>query len=147
LKRTLWGRWLALDLAAACRVAGRTSDQLRLAALGRRVPAPDDPGVITGPMEDFNYLDARFFIESGDLAAAMPLLRRAVERHQRYNGNPYPSRAELLLGFALEPLRQDPRYAPQLDQLLREHETWLAPAREQVLAAERTGDWEALRVL
>jgi hypothetical protein len=77
----------------------------------------------------------------------MPLLRRAVERHQQYNGNLYPSRAELLLGFALEPLRQDPRYAPPLEQLIREHEAWLGPAREQVLAAERTSEWEALRVL
>jgi TolB-like protein len=145
-KRTLWGRWLALDLAAACRIAGREADALRLATIGRRVPDPRDPEVFTGPMDQFLYLDARYFIETGDKAGAMRLLRRAVEQHQVHGGF-YPSRSDLLTAAALEPLRQDPQYAPALQQLLGMHDAWLAPAREKVLAAEATGDWQALRTM
>jgi len=146
-KRTFMGRAHALDVATACRAAGREADARRMIELGRRVPNPNDPEVWTGPMNKMLYLDAWHRILIGDKAEAMRLTRQAVQEHQGFLGWFLPSREYLMLDPALEPLRKDSVYGPQLQQLVEEYEAWLAPARKKVLETEVTGDWESLRVL
>ena len=56
-------------------------------------------------------------------------------------------RYNLLFDRALDPLREDPVYAPQLDALISQYYDWLAPARERTAKTLETGDWASLRTL
>jgi hypothetical protein len=94
------------------------------------------------------YVDARHRALAGKKAEAWDLLSRAVREHQLGPGGvPYPHRWNLLFDRALDPLRQDPEYAPRLEQLIKEYDAWLAPARERAAEAIETGDWASLRTL
>jgi hypothetical protein len=48
---------------------------------------------------------------------------------------------------ALDPLREDPQYAPRLEKLIAEYDAWLARAKARVARAIETGDWASLRTL
>jgi TolB-like protein len=144
-KRTFGGRNQAHFLAMACRAGGREDDARRLIELARRVPGSTDPEVFTGPMDSMVYYDAQNRVLAGDNAEAIRLIHRAATEHQAGHGWFLPSRTTLLLDPILDPLRRDPVYAPQLQQVIDAYEAWLAPRREKVLEAEAAGRWETLR--
>lgn len=115
--------------------------------LGLCVRDPADPEQIVFGMDNSIYVDARHRSLAGDKAEAMALLERAVRKHQTFSGWPSPGRMELMFDRALDPLREDPAYAPRLERLLDEYDAWLAPARARVANALETGDWASLRTL
>jgi hypothetical protein len=77
----------------------------------------------------------------------MALLESAVRKHQTFGGWPSPGRRDLMFDRALDPLREDPAYAPRLERLIDEYDTLLAPSKARVAEALDTGNWASLRTL
>jgi tetratricopeptide (TPR) repeat protein len=145
-KRLISARYEGLELVPIFRDLGLNDAADRMLELCRR--DPDDPEQIVFNMDLTLYVDARHRALAGKKAEAWDLLSRAVREHQLGPGGvPYPHRWNLLFDRALDPLRQDPEYAPRLEQLIKEYDAWLAPARERAAEAIETGDWASLRTL
>jgi tetratricopeptide (TPR) repeat protein len=144
-KRKISARNEGLELVPIFRDLGLHDDAGRMLELCRR--DPDDPDQIVFGMDNTVYVDARHLSLAGRKAEAMNALTRAVREHQTFSGYLSPGRHALLFDRALDPLREDPEYAPQIERLLEEQEAWLAPARERAAKALETGDWASLRTL
>jgi tetratricopeptide (TPR) repeat protein len=146
-KRLNTGRNEGLSLVPVFRDLGLADAANRQLELCRRDPS--DPAQITFDEMKGQYLDARHRSLAGHKEEAMTLLTRAVREHQTWSlilDWPSPDRSDLMFDRALDPLREDPVYAPQLEQLLEEYDAWLAPARERAARAAETGDWASLRM-
>ena len=144
-KRLVSARHEGLDLVPVFRDLGLDEAAERMLTLCERDPA--DPEQIVFRMDTWHYVDARHRSLAGDKAEAMALLERAVGEHQTYLGRPSPDRWDLMFDRALDPLREDPAYAPRLERLIKEYYDWMAPARERTAKALETGDWASLRTL
>ncbi len=144
-RRTVKGKIWALRLARACQAAGRDEDARRLTEMGRVSSGSWDPSVPL--VADGAYLGVLAALLDGDKQEAIRLLGGTVQKHALYLRWFYPDRYLLMFDYWLDPLRKDPVYAPQLDQIIKDYEAWVEPARGKALEAEATGNWESLRLL
>ena len=113
----------------------------------KSVQVGEDKRQIVFGMDNALHVDERYLSLAGRKAEAMNALTRAVREQQTLSGYLSPGRQALLTDRALDPLREEPEYAPQIERLLEEQEAWLAPAREREAKALETGDWASLRTL
>jgi tetratricopeptide (TPR) repeat protein len=144
-KRLITARTEGLRLVPLFRDLGLHDAGERMLELCRR--DPEDPDQIVFDMDKFLFVDAQHRSLAGRKAEAMELLTRAVREPQPMWVMLWPGRWELLTDPSLDPLRDDPVYGPQVEQLIEEQEAWLAPARERAAKALKTGDWASLRTL
>jgi tetratricopeptide (TPR) repeat protein len=140
-KRLISARHEGLELVPIFRDLGLDDAAERMLELCRRDPS--DPKQVVFRMGQFLYVDARHRSLAGYKAEAIELLARAL----RLENKGWLDRYNLLFDRALDPLREDPVYAPQLEALIDEYYDWLAPARERTATALETGDWASLRTL
>ena len=138
-KRLISARFQGQELVLIFRDLGLDDAAERMLELCRR--DPDDPEQVTFSMDQFLWVDAQQRSLEGRKAEAMQLLAKSVRQHHE------PERWVLLFNRTLDPLRDDPVYAPQLEALIKEYYDWLAPARERTAKALETGDWASLRTL
>jgi len=144
-KRLVSARHEGLELVPIFRDLGLDDAAERMLELCRR--DPDDPEQVTFGMDQWLYVDARHRSLTGNKAEAIELLARALRLEAPPLRKGYLDRYNLLFDRALDPLREDPVYAPQLEALINEYYDWLAPARERTAKALETGDWASLRTL
>jgi hypothetical protein len=144
-KRLVSARHEGLELVPIFRDLGLDDAAERMLELCRR--DPDDPEQVTFGMDQWLYVDARHRSLTGNKAEAIELLARALRLEAPPLRKGYLDRYNLLFDRALDPLREDPEYAPQLEALINEYYDWLAPARERTAKALETGDWASLRTL
>lgn len=147
-KRLISARLEGLELVPIFRDLGLDDAATRMLELCRR--DPDDPEQIVFGMDRHPYVDAMHRSLVGRKAEAMAFLARAVRSPEPFPGMGtfvIPDRWNLMFDRALDPLREDPEYAPQLEQLIEEYDAWLAPAKERAARAIETGDWASLRTL
>jgi TolB-like protein len=137
-KRLISARREGLELVPIFRDLGLDDAANRMLELCRR--DPDDPEQIVWGMDNSLYVDARHRSLSGNKAEAWDFLSRATRDHG-------VDRFVLMFDRALDPLREDPQYAPRLEKLIAEYDAWLAPAKARVARAIETGDWASLRTL
>jgi len=144
-RRLVSARHEGLALVPIFRDVGLEEDAERMLSLCVRDPT--DPDQIVFGMDNSIYVDARHRSLAGDKAEAMALLESAVRKHQTFGGWPSPGRRDLMFDRALDPLREDPAYAPRLERLIDEYDTLLAPSKARVAEALDTGNWASLRTL